>query len=44
MKVEDRFKQFDYIVVRVLLAALLVLGAIKVAVPAVLEVKHIFLR
>src|SRR5882724_3410403 len=35
---EDRFRHFEYLVVRFVLAMLLVLGAIKITVPLIIEV------
>jgi hypothetical protein len=40
----DKFTKFDYIIVRIVLAILVVLGAIKVTWPAIHEVRQMLLK
>jgi hypothetical protein len=44
MRNNDKFVQFDYIIVRIILTILLILGALKITWPTVLEVRQILLK
>ena len=44
MKDSDRFGKFDYIIVRIVLAFLLVSGALKVTWPVMLEVRQMLFK
>jgi hypothetical protein len=44
MAIEDKFRSFDSVVIRLVLAVLLVLGAIKVIFPAFIEVHQLLLK